>query len=148
MAGQQYSNEDYTVGWICALPKTELVAALEMLHEEHALLPAADPQDANSYLFGKIGDHNVVIACLPAETTGKVSAAILETNMFRSFPSIRFGLMVGIGGGVPYLGFRGQGTSDGPDCDSDDESQDEMEEIPRRCRGQPTQQVHGGGRAV
>lgn len=38
--------------------------------------------------------------------------------------------MVGIGGGVPYLEYRGQDRSDGPDCYSDDESQDEMVEIP------------------
>jgi nucleoside phosphorylase len=101
MAGQQYAHEDYTIGWICALPKTELVAAAAMLDEEHPILPAADPQDTNSYLLSSIGDHNVVIACLPTETTGKVSAATVATDMIRSFPSIRFGMMVGIGGGVP-----------------------------------------------
>jgi nucleoside phosphorylase len=105
MAGQQYTHHDYTVRWICALLKTELVTASAMLDERHPILPAADPHDANSYLIGnigKIGNHNVVIACLPAEITGKVSAATVATDMVRSFPSIRFGLMVGIGGGVPY----------------------------------------------
>ncbi|EED14522.1 conserved hypothetical protein [Talaromyces stipitatus ATCC 10500] len=130
MAGQQYAHEDYTIGWICALPKTELVAAAAMLDEEHPVLPAADPHDANSYLLGRIGDHNVVIACLPAETTGKVSAATIATDLIRSFPSIRFGLMVGIGGGVPYYASQRQDTGGGIEEGDLDDSEDEMEEIP------------------
>lgn len=130
MACQQFSHEDYTIGWICALPKTEMVAAAAMLDEEHSVLPAADPQDANSYLLGRIGDHNVVIACLPAEATGKVSAATVARDMVRSFPSIRFGLMVGIGGGVPYHGIqRRDPGSEHEEDDSGDESEDDMEEI-------------------
>ncbi|EEA23680.1 hypothetical protein TMatcc_006760 [Talaromyces marneffei ATCC 18224] len=130
MAGRQYAHEDYTIGWICALPKTELVAAAVMLDEEHPILPAADPQDANAYLLGRIGDHNVVIACLPAETTGKVSAATVATDMIRSFPSIRFGMMVGIGGGVPRRFYPEQGTSDEILEDDFDEWDDEIEEVP------------------
>lgn len=116
MDGQQYSNEDYTVGWICALPKTELVAAAAMLDEQHLVLPAADPQDINMYLFGRIRDYNLVIACLLAETTDSVLATTVATNMIRSFPSIGFGLMVG--GGVPYVGHHGQYMSDEPEGDS------------------------------
>jgi nucleoside phosphorylase len=130
MAGQHYAHEDYTIGWICALPKTELVAAAAMLDEVHPVLPAADPHDANSYLLGRIGDHNVVIACLPAETTGKVSAATVATDLVRSFPSIRFGLMVGIGGGVPYHGSQRQAMSGGIEEGDFDDSEDEIEEIP------------------
>ncbi|KAH8696488.1 Pfs, NACHT and ankyrin domain protein [Talaromyces proteolyticus] len=129
MADQQFSHEDYTIGWICALPETEMVAAAAMLDEEHPALPAADPQDANSYLLGRTGDHNVVIACLPAEETGKVSAATVARDMVRSFPSIRFGLMVGIGGGVPYHGAQEQDPSHkNGQNDSGDES--DGEEIP------------------
>lgn len=130
MAGQQYAHEDYTIGWICALPKTELVAAAAMLDEEHPILPAADPQDTNPYLLGRIGDHNVVIACLPAETTGKVSAATVATDLIHSFPSIRFGLMVGIGGGVPFHGLQRQAISAKIDEDDSDDSDDGMDDIP------------------
>ena len=105
------THNDYTVGWICALPKSELVVSGAMLDEEHPLLLAADPEDTNVYLLGRIGAHNVVIACLPAETTGTVSAAIVAKDMLRSFPKIRFGLMVGVAGGVPGLGLDG-GTYD------------------------------------
>jgi nucleoside phosphorylase len=113
------THDDYTVGWICALPKSELVVAGAMLDEEHPILPASDPGDTNVYLLGRIGSHNVVIACLPAEKTGIVSAAIVAKDMLRSFTRIRFGLMVGVGGGVPGLNLDNE-TSD-EDEDEDDE---------------------------
>lgn len=123
-----FNHSDYTVGWICALPKTELVAAVAMLDEDHPVLPAADPKDMNSYILGRIGDHNVAIACLPAETTGKVSAATVAKDMLRSFPAVRFGLMVGIGGGAPYYGWQGNNQEkEGSDEDSENDSEDEQD---------------------
>ncbi|KAH8690887.1 putative G-protein beta WD-40 repeat-containing protein [Talaromyces proteolyticus] len=118
---RQFVHGDYTVGWICALPDSEFVAAAAMLDEEHPMLPAADLQDTNSYLLGKIGNHNVVIACLPAERIGKVSAATVASNMLRSFPAIRFGLMVGVGGGVPP---DRNNNGVGEEKDSEEESED------------------------
>lgn len=127
---QQFAHADYTVGWICALPETEFVAAGAILDDEHPLLPAADPQDANSYLLGKIGDHNVAIACLPARIIGKASAATVATDMLRSFPAIRFGLMVGIGGGAPYYGAleNKQAERSEQDETSEDDSEDGLED--------------------
>ena len=92
--------EDYTVGWICAL-STESVAAQSFLDEEHARLAYQDPKDNNDYTLGKMGDHNVVIAVLPMGRYGTTSAAMVARDMIRSFPNIRIGLMVGIGGGAP-----------------------------------------------
>ena len=91
--------EDYTVGWVSALP-VELAAAAELLDEEHEDIPH-DPNDTNLYTLGCIGEHNIVIACLPAGRTGTNSAATVAVQMKAKFTSIRFGLMVGIGGGVP-----------------------------------------------
>jgi nucleoside phosphorylase len=93
------SHQDYTVGWVCALP-TELTAAIAMLDEEHAPLPLY-PHDNNTYTLGRIGKHNVVIACLPAGQMGNNSTATVASEMRYSFGAIRFVLMVGIGGGVP-----------------------------------------------
>lgn len=93
------SRHDYTVGWVCAL-SDELTAAQEMLDEEHQDLPPNN-NDSNIYTLGSIGAHNVVLACLPAGQTGTNSAAALAMQMKTTFPAIRFGLMVGIGGGVP-----------------------------------------------
>ena len=90
---------DYTVGWICALP-IELAAAQEMLDEEDES-PTQDIVDPGLYTLGRIGDHNVVLACLPAGQTGTQSAATVAARMRSKFASIRFSLMVGIGGGVP-----------------------------------------------
>src|ERR1700687_4096833 len=93
--------EDYTVGWVCALP-IELAAAAEMLDEEHEeiLLPQ-DATDTNLYSLGRMGEHKVVIACLPAGQMGISSATSVASQMMSKFVSIKIGLMVGIGGGVP-----------------------------------------------
>jgi nucleoside phosphorylase len=90
--------EQYTVGWICALP-TELTAAKAMLDANHAPLESHPAQDNNHYDLGNIGKHNVVITCLPAY--GNVPAAITAMSMQNTFPSLRFGLSVGVGGGIP-----------------------------------------------
>ena len=99
MTAEQRAHGDYTIGWVCALPK-ERTAAKAMLDEEHADLgvPLMDP---NSYTLGSMSGHNVVIACLPAGQTGTESAAVTATWMASTFPNIRCGLMVGIGGGIP-----------------------------------------------
>ena len=95
----QLSREDYTVGWICALP-VELAAAAELLDEEHEC-PPCEARDTNIYTCGRIGEHNVVIASLPKGQMGTESASAVASHMQTSFPSTRFALMVGIGGGVP-----------------------------------------------
>ena len=93
-------HKAYTVAWICALPDTELPAAGAMLDEEYPSLEQ-DPGDTNIYTFGRIGPHNVVIACLPAGRYGTVSATGVTKDLLRTFPSIQLRLMVGIGGGLP-----------------------------------------------
>src|ERR1700733_6997301 len=50
--------------------------------------------------FGSIGDHNVMIACLPQGRYGLTSTASVMKNTVRTFP-VRFGVMVSIGGGAP-----------------------------------------------
>lgn len=93
------SHDDYTVGWICALP-LEMAAAKLMLDAIHLSLPLP-ATDQNTYILGNIGEHNIVIACLPSGAYGTISAATVALQLLSSFRSIRFGLMVGIGGGVP-----------------------------------------------
>jgi nucleoside phosphorylase len=91
--------KNYTVGWICAL-STEQIAAAEFLDVEHEPLEDQPVHDFNSYILGSIGKHNVVIAVLPLEY-GTAPAANVATNLIRTFPNIRVGLLVGIGGGAP-----------------------------------------------
>ena len=94
-----FSNDDYTVGWICALP-VEMAAAKAMLDEIHPAL--SNPRnDYNNYTLGQMGVHNVVVACMPSGVYGTTSAVIVANQMKATFRSIRFWLMVGIGGGAP-----------------------------------------------
>jgi nucleoside phosphorylase len=93
---------NYTVLWICALT-TEYVAAQTFLDEED---PKPEPgsipiSDTNTYTLGRIAGHRVVLVVLPKGEYGVGSAASVITNLLRSFPNIRIGLMVGIGGGAP-----------------------------------------------
>jgi len=99
MATRPRFHKEYTVGWVCALPK-EQTAATAMLDQIHPDLPKP-PNDHNTYTLGSIGKHNTVIACLPKGKVGTNSAATVATRMVGTFPSIRVGLMVGIGGGIP-----------------------------------------------
>ncbi|KAF5710359.1 G-protein beta WD-40 repeat-containing protein [Fusarium mundagurra] len=92
--------EEYTVGWLCALP-LELAAAKGMLDRIHPDLSEQDPYDHNSYTLGEIQGHYVVIACLPAKNHGSCSVATVAKDLQRTFKSIRFGLLVGIGSGAP-----------------------------------------------
>ncbi|KAH8122471.1 hypothetical protein LI328DRAFT_157526 [Trichoderma asperelloides] len=96
---QGLGHYDYTVGWVCALP-IEMAAAVAILDSIHAPLPRKEG-DINTYTFGRVAGHNVVIACLPASQYGTNNAAAVASNMSRSFSSITIRLMVGIGGGVP-----------------------------------------------
>jgi nucleoside phosphorylase len=73
---------------------------MAMLDEEHLPL-SQHTDDDNAYTLGRIGEHNVVIACLPAGQMGTNSAATVAAQMKYSFGGIRFRLMVGIGAGVP-----------------------------------------------
>jgi nucleoside phosphorylase len=92
--------EAYTVGVICA-PTVEKVAACCFLDKNHPRLESQPAGDNNDYTLGQIGEHNVVIAGLPSGRYGTTNAAIVARDMVRTFPNIRFGLMVGIGGGAP-----------------------------------------------
>ncbi|KAJ6049522.1 hypothetical protein N7444_006238 [Penicillium canescens] len=93
------THDDYTVAWICALP-LEMAAAKSMLDEDHNNL-FQHATDYNSYALGRLGIHNVAIACLPSGIYGTISAARVLSNMLSTFHSLKFGFTVGIGGGVP-----------------------------------------------
>jgi nucleoside phosphorylase len=94
-----FKHDDYTVAWICALP-LELAAAKTMLDKVHSRLPKPET-DHNAYTLGNVAGHNVVVACLPSGVYGTTSAATVLAHMLSTFPSLRFAVMVGIGGGVP-----------------------------------------------
>ncbi|EFY96510.1 Pfs, NACHT and Ankyrin domain protein [Metarhizium robertsii ARSEF 23] len=93
--------DSYAVAWITALP-VERAAAEAMLDEEHAT-PAGFTRhqtDENVYTWGRVGEHNIVIASLAAGVYGTTSAATTASSLLASLPSIRLGLFVGIAGGI------------------------------------------------
>ncbi|RYP69744.1 hypothetical protein DL769_005195 [Monosporascus sp. CRB-8-3] len=92
------SYEAYTVAVARAI-EFEMSVARYMLEEEHQRLPNMRG-DSNGYIFDQLSGHNVVLAWLPG-IQGKSAAAIVATNLDRTFPSIKWRFLTGIGGGVP-----------------------------------------------
>ncbi|KAK6506870.1 hypothetical protein TWF481_005330 [Arthrobotrys musiformis] len=104
------NRKDYTIGWISAI-ECEYIAGKAFLDAEHPIPDDLPVNDNNVYTLGEIGKHNVVIATLPSGQYGISSATAVVKDMLHSFPNIRIGLMVGVGGGAPlYL----------PDADEQD----------------------------
>jgi hypothetical protein len=93
------NHTDYTVGWICAI-STEYVAALAFLDEEHERPEDIPSNNDNDYTLGRIRKHNVVIVVLPVGEYGIAAAASVAKDLSHSFPNVRIGLIVGIGGGA------------------------------------------------
>jgi nucleoside phosphorylase len=92
------THDDYTVAFICPMG-VELAPVEAMLDEMHPSLPTS--RDKNCYTLGCIAAHNVVIAVM--SEIGNNNAAIVATQLLNDFGSIRFGLLVGIGGGIPRI---------------------------------------------
>ncbi|KAJ8126681.1 hypothetical protein O1611_g6957 [Lasiodiplodia mahajangana] len=85
------SAKMYTVGILCTL--REEGAAMKTLFDQiHG--------EPDNYVLGSIGNHNVVLAYLPLEP-GIAAASAAATQLATDFPGIKFGLLVGIAGGVP-----------------------------------------------
>ncbi|KAK5063105.1 hypothetical protein LTR84_005181 [Exophiala bonariae] len=80
-----------------------MAAATAMLDKKYEPLGGQGQKDHNSYVLGRIQNHNIAIACLPAGSDGLAAAATVARDMTRSFPAMRFGLLAGIGGGIPDL---------------------------------------------
>lgn len=95
------SPDSYAIAWIAALP-IERAAAGAMLDEELAAPIGFNRHqaDANIYTWGRMGEHNIVIASLASGVYGTTSAATTASSLLASLPSIRIGLLVGIGGGI------------------------------------------------
>ncbi|KAJ6101890.1 Pfs NACHT and ankyrin domain-containing protein [Penicillium sp. IBT 16267x] len=95
------SPDSCAIAWIAALP-IERAAAEAMLDEEHAAPTGftRHQADANIYTWGRLGEHNIVIASLTPGVYETTSAATTASSLLASLPSIRVGLLVGIGGGI------------------------------------------------
>ncbi|GIJ86393.1 hypothetical protein Asppvi_005281 [Aspergillus pseudoviridinutans] len=76
---KKFTREDYTVGWVCPL-EVELIAALEMLDEEHEPLPQP-PTDHNHYHLGSVAGHTVVIAGLWQAGNSPATAVVIQMRI-------------------------------------------------------------------
>ncbi|PKX91809.1 uncharacterized protein P174DRAFT_433232 [Aspergillus novofumigatus IBT 16806] len=54
-----------------------------------------------STLSETLAATNVVVVCLPVSVYRTVSGSTVVSHMVSTYRNVRFGLMVGIGGGVP-----------------------------------------------
>ncbi|CAH0020890.1 unnamed protein product [Clonostachys rhizophaga] len=90
---------DYTVGWVCALP-TEMAAAEGMLEKVYQA-PPQHRLDENNYVLGQIAHLKIVVVCLPSGVLGTTPAAVAAGQMRQTFPALKHFLLVGIGGGMP-----------------------------------------------
>ena len=95
----KFTHNNYTVGWICMLPK-EQTTATAMLNQIHPDLPKP-PHNHNTYTLGLVCNHKITIACLPKGKYSNNPAVTVMTQMVNTFLSIKVGLMVGIGNGIP-----------------------------------------------
>ncbi|KAK6538431.1 hypothetical protein TWF694_010016 [Orbilia ellipsospora] len=93
-----YTSDSYTVAIICPMG-VELAPVVAMLDNPHRDLPFDSPR--YKYRFGSIGKHNVVVAVLP--DTGNNKAAALAIQLQNDFKCLKYGLLVGIGGGIPHV---------------------------------------------
>ena len=92
--------DDFHIAVMCAL-RTEQTAVEACFDEfwDAKYSYAKATGDTNSYTFGRIGNHNVVLAYM--SRIGNSSAAGVASSLKLSFRCIKFALVVGICGGVP-----------------------------------------------
>lgn len=98
---KKLDTTSYHVAWICAVADLELIPALLMLDETHERPDIDNQYDDNTYKFGTMAGHNVVVATCPDAMTGQVNVSHITGPLFKTFTAIRMTLLVGIGGGVP-----------------------------------------------
>ncbi|KAF3938913.1 hypothetical protein ABW19_dt0200338 [Dactylella cylindrospora] len=90
---RSYPKELYTILIVCPHIYDQ-EAITRLLDEEHTAHPTPK-HDQNVYKLGKIAAHNVVIVLLPF--TGRVAAAIVAANAWRTFSNLEITLLIGAG---------------------------------------------------
>ncbi|KAK6511010.1 hypothetical protein TWF506_010094 [Arthrobotrys conoides] len=93
-----YPPESFKIAIICPMA-VELAPILAVLDTEYEGISFATQR--NNYTLGRIGNHNVVVTVMPG--IGNDRAAAVATQLINDFKSLKFGLLVGIGGGIPDL---------------------------------------------
>lgn len=100
---QPTGRDEFHVAIICALPsEADAVTLLfDQFWDEDGDQFGRTNGDNNTYITGRLGKHNVVLAVLPGMGTN--SAASATANLRSSYGSLRLVFLVGICGGVPRI---------------------------------------------
>jgi nucleoside phosphorylase len=77
------------------------IASVREVRVNEGMHPSIHQTDANVYTWGRrMGSHNIVIASPASGNYGTTSATTTASSLLASLPSIRVGVLVGIGGGI------------------------------------------------
>ncbi|KAL3478164.1 hypothetical protein BJX99DRAFT_245685 [Aspergillus californicus] len=100
------SRNDFTIAIICALTleADAVEATFDETYDRLGRHYGKQPGDANFYVNGRIGKHNVVLCYMAG--MGKQNAASAASSLQVSYPRLQFTLVVGICGGAPSAGDR------------------------------------------
>lgn len=95
------SRTEFRTAIICALTlEAEAVEALfDETYDKFGKIYGKRRGDANSYINGRIGKHDVVLCYMPG--MGKGSAASVASSLRVSYTGVQLALVVGICGGAP-----------------------------------------------
>jgi nucleoside phosphorylase len=106
------SRSAFKVAIFCALVlEADAVEALfDEVYDRLGAYYGKEPGDTNTYITGRIGDHDIVLCCMPE--MGKRSAASSAAALHVSYSQVQLALLVGVCGAAPYaadgsLIFRG-----------------------------------------
>ncbi|CAI7678929.1 unnamed protein product [Penicillium pancosmium] len=96
------SRDGFEIAIICALPRetNAVLCAMDEIWHDCRHYYGRVTGDDNSYDFGRMGSHCVVIVTLPR--MGPVAASSASRSLRMSFNSIQLALLVGICGAVPF----------------------------------------------
>lgn len=96
------SRADFSIAIICALSlEADAVEALfDETYDRLGKFYGKQPGDANAYINGRIGDHDIVLCYMPR--MGKGSAASVASSLRVSYTGVHIAFVFGICGGVPY----------------------------------------------
>jgi nucleoside phosphorylase len=95
------SRSDFAIAIVCALTiEADAVEALfDETYDRLGRFYGKQLGDANSYMNGRIGKHNIVLCYMPG--MGKGNAASAASSLRVSYTRVRLAIVVGICGGAP-----------------------------------------------
>lgn len=97
------SRAEFRIAIICALPREADAVTLlfdEFWDDDGDVFGRAK-EDANTYVTGRLGTHNVVLVIAPA--MGIANAASVAVCLRLSFPGVKLALLIGVCGGIPEI---------------------------------------------